>query len=83
MRPTPVPIVRMFPLKDTDLIPQPEFREGIFLTAWSVLESRRSVLALLPTAYVWHSSSVAMHTFSKVWGNFLDMTCFIRRAFQQ
>ena len=28
----PVPIVRMLPLKETDRIPQPELREGIFLT---------------------------------------------------
>merc|ERR1719209_784223 len=40
MRPMPVPIVRMFPLKDTDLMPQPEFLEGIFLTDWRVLEFR-------------------------------------------
>ena len=32
LSPIPVPIVRIFPLKETLLIPQPEFREGIFLT---------------------------------------------------
>merc|ERR1719394_950799 len=32
MRPIPVPIVRMFPLKETLRIPHPELRDGIFLT---------------------------------------------------
>ena len=40
--PMPVPMVRMFPLNETLLMPQPELREGIFLTdcnviSWSVL----------------------------------------------
>jgi len=52
IRPMPVPIVRMFPLKETLRMPHPEFREGIFLTDCKVLESRRSVCALLPTAYI-------------------------------
>ena len=116
-------MVRMLPLKETLRMPQPELREGIFLTDWNftsaliskkistfssletvrrsikdftwrVLESRRSVCALLPTAYltngfqyvlykgfkfrfqsyIWHSSSVLKQTFSKVWGNLLDIT---------
>ena len=33
MIPMPVPIVSMLPLKDTDRIPQPLFRDGIFLIA--------------------------------------------------
>ena len=43
--PIPVPIVKMFPLKDTLLIPQPEFLEGIFLTDCRVLLSSKSVWA--------------------------------------
>ena len=34
MIPMPVPIVSMLPLKDTDRIPQPLFRDGIFLIAY-------------------------------------------------
>ena len=45
IRPMPVPIVRIFPLKETLLIPQPELRDGIFLTGCSVLLSNRSVCA--------------------------------------
>ena len=76
-------MVRMFPLKDTLLMPQPEFLEGIFLTGWRVRLSSRSVWALLPTAYSWHSSSVERQTFSMVCGSLLLITCFIRTAFQQ
>ena len=43
MSPIPVPMVRMFPLKETERIPHPELRDGIFLTGCSVLLSRRSV----------------------------------------
>ena len=45
IRPIPVPIVRIFPLNETLLIPQPELREGIFLTGCSVLLSNKSVWA--------------------------------------
>ena len=54
----------MMTLEDEDtadwrhLMPQPEFLEGIFLTDWRVLESRRSVCALLPTAYSWWAVSI-------------------------
>ena len=41
--PIPVPMVRMLPLKETDLMPHPEFRDGIFLTGCRVLLSNRSV----------------------------------------
>ena len=41
--PIPVPMVRMFPLNETLLIPQPELREGIFLTGCNVLLSSKSV----------------------------------------
>ncbi len=34
MTPIPVPMVRMLPLKDTERMPQPLLREGIFLMAW-------------------------------------------------
>ena len=33
--PTPVPMVRRLPLKDTERMPQPLLREGIFLMAWT------------------------------------------------
>merc|ERR1719369_841680 len=49
MSPIPVPMVRIFPLKETERIPQPELRDGILRTDCRVLESRRSVCALLPT----------------------------------
>ena len=49
--PTAVPMVRMFPLKDTDRMPPQFCLDEIFLTACNVLESNRSVCALLPTAY--------------------------------
>ena len=33
MMPIPVPMVRMLPLKDTDRMPHPLLRDGIFFTA--------------------------------------------------
>ena len=83
MSPIPVPIVRIFPLKETLLMPQPLFLDDIFLTGWRVLLSNKSVWALDPTAYIWQSSSVERHTFSMVWGSLLLITCFILTAFQQ
>ena len=45
IRPIPVPMVRMFPLKDTLRMPHPELRDGILRTGCSVLLSSRSVWA--------------------------------------
>ncbi len=73
--PIPVPIVSMFPLNETDRIPHPLFREGIFLIACNVRASRRSVLAFEPTAYMTESSSTERQTFSVVCGSFFDINC--------
>ena len=51
IRPIPVPMVRMFPLKETLRIPQPELRDGILRTDCSVLLSSRSVWAFTTIIY--------------------------------
>ena len=89
-------MVRMLPLKDTDRMPHPLYREGedIFFTTFKrnicinirskigklttvtcrVRASRRSVLPLEPTAYMFASLSTDRQTFSMLCGSFFDIT---------
>ena len=48
--PMPVPIVKMLPLNETDRMPQPLLREGIFLMAWKMPRKLTSILPSLTLA---------------------------------